>query len=115
MTVTLLARTTDRDTAKAAGRLAEETAALIEDWVLTQFHQVGADGLTDLDLKKRYFKALQNHPKETPSGELETARKRRSSLTRKTLVLATNRTRKGVRSQSTVWVHRDYLTPRDTA
>ncbi len=115
MTVTTLARHTDRATAKEAGRLAEATAQLIEDWVLIQFHEVGAEGLTDHDLVKRYAKAQQTNPTMTPSGEWETARKRRSSLTRKRLVLATNRTRKGVRSQSTVWVHRDYLTPKGTA
>lgn len=116
MTVTPLARRTDRETSKVAGRLAAANADLIESWVLTQFHKVGAAGLTDLDLKKRYVKALSATRGRKPAeGDWETPRKRRSGLTRQGLIIATNRTRKGVRSQQTVWAHRDYLTPSGSA
>jgi len=110
MTVTTLARHTDRETSKQAGRLAETSAKLVEDWVLAQFHEVGAAGMTDFELSMRYVRALSDDKwsKRPPIADWSTPRKRRSDLTRKAIVLATNRTRKGVRSQSTVWVLKDY-------
>ena len=112
--VTVLARRSDRATSKSAGRLAETDQKVIEAWVLTQFHNAAANGLTDLELTGLYEAAMRRRGQRPNDRDRETPRKRRSGLTRKRLILADNtgRTRMGRAREQTVWVHRDYMKPK---